>query len=141
MLHTPVIVEPISSPSSTNSSSPSISTTLPSSDIHTTLSQDQPSLPSANEPNPLPFVIEPITSSHPMQTRAKFGIFKPKQIHLTFVTGYLNTEPPAYKIAYKLPQWQDATTSEFEALQQQATWTLVPPSSNHNLVGCRWVYN
>ena len=31
-------------------------------------------------------------------------------------------------------------TSEYEALQRQATWTLVPPSSNQNLVVCRWVY-
>jgi hypothetical protein len=31
-------------------------------------------------------------------------------------------------------------TSEYEALQCQATWTLVPPSSNQNLVGCQWVY-
>jgi hypothetical protein len=30
--------------------------------------------------------------------------------------------------------------SEFEALQRQNTWSLVPPSPSQNLVGCRWVY-
>uniref|UniRef100_A0A2N9IXX5 CCHC-type domain-containing protein n=1 Tax=Fagus sylvatica TaxID=28930 RepID=A0A2N9IXX5_FAGSY len=49
-------------------------------------------------------------------------------------------EPPTYKIASQLPQWQDAMTSEFQALQRQNTWTLVPSSSTQNLVGCRWVY-
>uniref|UniRef100_A0A2N9HPA0 Integrase catalytic domain-containing protein n=1 Tax=Fagus sylvatica TaxID=28930 RepID=A0A2N9HPA0_FAGSY len=75
-----------------------------------------------------------------LRTRAKSGIFKPKQFHHTLVNDYLNTEPPTYKIASQLPQWQDAMTSEFQALQRQNTWTLVPSSSNQNLVGCRWVY-
>uniref|UniRef100_A0A2N9EQH5 Reverse transcriptase Ty1/copia-type domain-containing protein n=1 Tax=Fagus sylvatica TaxID=28930 RepID=A0A2N9EQH5_FAGSY len=29
--------------------------------------------------------------------------------------------------------------SEFDALQRQQTWSLVPPS-NQNVIGCRWVY-
>jgi hypothetical protein len=31
-------------------------------------------------------------------------------------------------------------TSEFVALDWQATWSLVPLSPSHNIVGCRWVY-
>ena len=31
-------------------------------------------------------------------------------------------------------------SNEFQALQRQATWTLVPSSPYQNLVGCRWVY-
>ena len=30
--------------------------------------------------------------------------------------------------------------SEFQALQWQETWTLVPPSPSQNIVGYRWVY-
>ena len=30
--------------------------------------------------------------------------------------------------------------SEFDALQRQQTWSLVPLSSNQNVIGCRWVY-
>lgn len=29
---------------------------------------------------------------------------------------------------------------EFNALQNTRTWTLVPPSPSHNLVGCKWVF-
>jgi hypothetical protein len=30
--------------------------------------------------------------------------------------------------------------SEFEALQRQQTWSLIPSSSTQNVIGCRWVY-
>jgi hypothetical protein len=118
-------------PSLSSTSHSSINSELPPSDIPPTLSSNPP---------PLPSVTNPHSSRHPMQTRAKSGIFKPKQFHHTSVNDYLNTEPPTYKIASQLPQWQDAMTSEFQALQRQNTWTLVPSSSNQNLVGCRWVY-
>jgi len=29
---------------------------------------------------------------------------------------------------------------EFDALLQNQTWTLVPPSSNQNIIGCKWVF-
>ncbi|NAW49705.1 hypothetical protein FGF92_24035, partial [Salmonella sp. gx-f5] len=32
-------------------------------------------------------------------------------------------------------------SKEFEALVKTKTWTLVPPSSVSNLVGCRWVFS
>ena len=82
----------------------------------------------------------PIPPCHPTQTRPKSGIFRPKRILHSSVTNYLETEPPTFKVACQYPQWQAAMTSEYEALQCQATWTLVPPSFNQNLVGCQWVY-
>ena len=30
--------------------------------------------------------------------------------------------------------------AEFDALQQNGTWSLVPPRPNMNKVGCKWVY-
>ena len=30
--------------------------------------------------------------------------------------------------------------SEFDALQRQSTWSLVPPPPGQNIIGCRWVY-
>ena len=45
----------------------------------------------------------PILLSHPMQTRAKSGIFKPKIAHKTTLTDYLTIEPPTFKIASQLP--------------------------------------
>ena len=29
---------------------------------------------------------------------------------------------------------------EFDALQKQGTWSLVPPPPYKNIVGCKWVY-
>ena len=29
---------------------------------------------------------------------------------------------------------------EFQAFQQQATWSLVPLLDSKNVVGCKWVY-
>lgn len=79
-----------------------------------------------------------------MQTRAKSGIFKKK----AFASGsssspspdYLQTEPPNFTVAARLPEWREAMDSEFVALQRQCTWSLVPSTSSHNIIGCRWVY-
>uniref|UniRef100_A0A2N9H5U2 Reverse transcriptase Ty1/copia-type domain-containing protein n=1 Tax=Fagus sylvatica TaxID=28930 RepID=A0A2N9H5U2_FAGSY len=93
-------------------------------------------------PPPLPDSLAPPlphTSSHPMQTRSKSGISKKKSFHTT-TTPYLQTEPPTYTVASKIPEWQQAMASEFEALQRQQTWSLVPSSSTQNVIGCRWVY-
>jgi hypothetical protein len=93
-------------------------------------------------PPPLPDSLAhplPHTSSHPMQTRSKSGISKKKSFHTT-TTPYLQTEPPTYTVASKIPEWQQAMASEFEALQRQQTWSLVPSSSTQNVIGCRWVY-
>jgi hypothetical protein len=34
----------------------------------------------------------------------------------------------------------NAMNEEFQALQKQGTWTLVPTSSSKNIMGCKWVY-
>jgi hypothetical protein len=81
-----------------------------------------------------------------MCTRAKSGITKRKPGFLATNTSlpssvdYLTTEPPTYAIACKIPQWHAAMASEFDALQRQATWTLVSPSSSQHVIGCRWVF-
>jgi hypothetical protein len=115
-----------------------------SSDVPVTISPHVPNITPVTEspisstiPAPPPMLS---ISTHPMQTHAKSGISKRKQLHHTSVINYLNTEPPTFKVASQFSQWQDAMLSEFQALQRQETWTLVPPSSKQNLVGCRWVY-
>ena len=75
---------------------------------------------------------------HPMTTRSKNGITKPK-LCFKAVLDYTHTEPPSYKVASKFPQWVQAMDDEFSALQRQKTWSLIPAHSGINLVGCKWV--
>uniref|UniRef100_A0A2N9FWE2 Integrase catalytic domain-containing protein n=1 Tax=Fagus sylvatica TaxID=28930 RepID=A0A2N9FWE2_FAGSY len=77
--------------------------------------------------------------SHPMQTRSKSGIVKSKLTYAAIV-DYTITEPPSYTVASKHSKWCTAMDEEFQALQQQATWTLVPLPDSKNVVGCKWVY-
>ena len=70
------------------------------------------SLPSYIEPSP-----PTTTNSHPMMTKSKHCIFKPK----AFVTkaphlDYILTEPSTYKVAAQYPQWCFAMDENFEAL-------------------------
>uniref|UniRef100_A0A2N9J182 Integrase catalytic domain-containing protein n=1 Tax=Fagus sylvatica TaxID=28930 RepID=A0A2N9J182_FAGSY len=96
-----------------------------------------PPIPNLQSP-PLP--PSPATlNTHPMQTRSKHGIFKPKIYH-TISTDYTHIEPPTYQLASKYPQWCTAMDEEFSALQRQHTWSLVPPPIGKNIVGCKWVF-
>ncbi|RVX23193.1 Retrovirus-related Pol polyprotein from transposon RE1 [Vitis vinifera] len=78
---------------------------------------------------------------HPMTTRAKNGIFKPKIfLSPTETIFHPLCEPNSFKEAVKVPEWQQAMHLEFEALMSNKTWVLVPPPPNQNIIGCRWVY-
>uniref|UniRef100_A0A2N9HVI9 Integrase catalytic domain-containing protein n=1 Tax=Fagus sylvatica TaxID=28930 RepID=A0A2N9HVI9_FAGSY len=114
---------PLTSPSVDPISAPSPSPLLPLT--HT-------AIPNSTKP-PLP----PVT--HPMQTRSKSGIFKPK-VGFAAHVDYSVTEPTSYTTASKHSQWCDAMHEEFQALQKQGTWSLVPKPPFKNIVGCKWVY-
>jgi hypothetical protein len=78
-----------------------------------------------------------------MTTRSKDGISKKKTFHVQTTKpkiDYLQTEPPNIKIASQICEWTEAMQSEFDALQRQNTWSLVPPPPGQNIIGCRWVY-
>jgi transposase InsO family protein len=76
------------------------------------------------------------TSQHPMQTRSKSGIHKPK-LGYTAQIDYTITEPPSYRIAAQHPHWCTAMQEEFDALKKQGTWSLVLPPPHKNVVGCK----
>uniref|UniRef100_A0A2N9GHZ2 Integrase catalytic domain-containing protein n=1 Tax=Fagus sylvatica TaxID=28930 RepID=A0A2N9GHZ2_FAGSY len=86
-----------------------------------------------------PTVPQPLPPTHPMQTRSKSGIFKPKVTYAAQV-DYTTTEPASYTPASKHTHWCTAMDEEFQALQKQGTWSLVPMPANKNVVGCKWVY-
>lgn len=90
--------------------------------------------------NSLPPSLPP-TNHYPTQTRSKSGITKPKpKFCYKSVLDYTYTEPPSYKVASQYPQWCEVMDAEFQALQRQNTWSLVPAPPHANLVGCKWVF-
>uniref|UniRef100_A0A2N9FD48 Integrase catalytic domain-containing protein n=1 Tax=Fagus sylvatica TaxID=28930 RepID=A0A2N9FD48_FAGSY len=87
--------------------------------------------------SPIPLAV----NNHPMQTRAKSGISKKKQVLLTTTApDYLHTEPPSFAIARHIPQWHDGMASEFAALQRQSTCVArykarLVAKGNHQMLG------
>ncbi|XP_076912187.1 uncharacterized protein LOC143570413 [Bidens hawaiensis] len=90
----------------------------------------------------------PSTSAHPMTTRSKAGIFKPKHIadlaslttHPLQIVLSALTEPRGFKSAAKDPKWLAAMHEEINALHFNRTWTFVPRPLSTNIVGSKWVY-
>uniref|UniRef100_A0A2N9H7L1 Integrase catalytic domain-containing protein n=1 Tax=Fagus sylvatica TaxID=28930 RepID=A0A2N9H7L1_FAGSY len=147
----------LTNPNQTQTSMPPLSNQQiqPSSPTILPLPPDTPPTPSlpTESPNtpaisPLPVAsFSPLPTApaafvpHPMQTRSKHGIFKPKVSYSAQTsTDYSITEPSSFTTASKHPQWCTAMNEEFEALQHQGTWVLVPQPPSKNIVGCKWVY-
>ena len=157
----PSFPESASTPQSTPLSLPSPPITQSSPNSGSVSPLSVPSLSACPQvPVPAP------SYTHPMITRSKDGIFKPKALatqltHDQSLSGhfasavslvkaakstkttsvskidYTITEPPSYRIAAQYPQWCSAMDDEFATLQRQGTWSLVPPSPSQNLVGCK----
>ena len=78
-------------------------------------------------------------SSHPMVTRARAGIVKPKPKYANVVTNDA-VEPNGFVQANKKSRWRQAMGDEFNALQRAGTWVLVPPHPSYNVLPNKWVY-
>ncbi|KAK0590804.1 hypothetical protein LWI29_031925 [Acer saccharum] len=81
-------------------------------------------------------------NAHPMVTRSKNNIHKPvTKLSLTsMLSSSLQVEPTCVSQALKIPEWRKAMSKEFDALNRNGTWDLVPSHSSHNIVGCKWVF-
>ncbi|KAK9207149.1 hypothetical protein WN943_017434 [Citrus x changshan-huyou] len=90
----------------------------------------------ANPSDELQSSSQPIISTHQMVTRAKSGIFKPK----TYLTATQDLEPVSVKAALIDTKWKMAMPEEYNALQKNGTWTLVPAETATKLVGNKWVF-
>ncbi|KAL5543084.1 hypothetical protein UlMin_010794 [Ulmus minor] len=110
---TPLPVSPTPTQSVTNSTSPEME-------------------PPATAPNP----------THSMTTRAKNQIHKPiKKMNLNTQLAKSNeVEPTSVTKALAEPHWRKAMFDECNALIRNGTWDLVPPASNQNIVGCKWIF-
>ena len=85
---------------------------LPSLDSHSVPSYSLPSF----DTSIVPVVDTPTTKVHPVVTRSKNGIFKPKA--LVVATNYTTNEPSSYSVASKHKHWVEAIDSEFNSLLQ-----------------------
>ena len=72
-----------------------------------------------------------------MITRYKDGIVQPR-IHPSLLLAH--AEPKSVKQALQDSKWHTAMTGEFNALQRNNTWTLVPLPPNRNAIGCKCVF-
>ncbi|RVW68255.1 Retrovirus-related Pol polyprotein from transposon RE1 [Vitis vinifera] len=105
-------------------------------------------IPSTSPLSPSVFILTTSTNTHPMVTREKVGIFKPKAYHaLTFSPSsqifqvlLAIQESQGFKSTTKHPEWLSAMDDEIQALKKNDTWDLVPRPINHNVVGCRWIF-
>ncbi|CAH9063661.1 unnamed protein product [Cuscuta epithymum] len=123
-------------PPQTPHNTPPASPTSPGSSSNGSLSSvdSPPSNSSSISPSP-----SPVANIHPMQTRSKDGIFKPKTIFNLSVLAPPD-DPTCYSQAQKFSVWRDAMADEFNALLANQTWELVPYDCTKNVVGCKWVY-
>ncbi|KAG8498559.1 hypothetical protein CXB51_004875 [Gossypium anomalum] len=96
------------------------------------------SAPTSNSPTSSreSLACNPPVNVHPMQTRSKNGIFKPK----VFSAELSETEPATIEEALASKEWALAAQQEYEALLKNETWDLVPLPENRRVVGCKWVF-
>ena len=80
----------------------------------------------------VPFLLP---STHPMQTRSKYGISKSK-----LLIGSSCPEPENVSLALINPNWKKAMNDEYHALIRNHTWDLVPNSYATCVVKCKWVF-
>lgn len=147
--HSPESSSPVLSPSS-SSDSPSPDMVSPHVSISHPVVSPSSSSPSSFVPSippghihigslsiALPCSLPPVAPVvHPMLTRSKTGALPSKPpMCLTYVSTSLPSaavEPLSVKEALQSPQWSQAMLDEFQALQQQGTWTLVSlPAHKH----------
>jgi hypothetical protein len=106
---------------STNSSEPRVP--VPSSALST------------QAPNVLRYASPEILHHH-MQTRARSGIVKPKQI--LNLLSEISPIPKTYHAALKDPNWRQAMREEFDALLNNNTWCLVEKPVGANIITGKW---
>lgn len=68
-------------------------------------------------------------NTHPMVTRSKIGVVKPKLPYAeTISTTTCSFVPATVTDALKNPTWYKEMKDEFQALHHNSTWSLVPTS-------------
>ncbi|WVY92073.1 hypothetical protein V8G54_037587 [Vigna mungo] len=106
---------------------------------------EDPSSPIVSMLDTQPQISRSVQPTHPIVTRAKSGIFRPR--HFADITTYqpfsllcamlTTSTSKGFKFAGKHPGWLDAMHKELLALHSNNTWDLVPCPSSTNIVGTK----
>ncbi|GJV90481.1 putative RNA-directed DNA polymerase [Tanacetum coccineum] len=100
------------------------------------------SIPPPPPPTPPPPPPPPITRQRPANLRqnTKQRVpYNPSANHATVLPTTI-TEPTLFTVANNSPEWCQAMKEEYDALVKNGTWSLVPHTSNTNVVDGKWVY-
>ena len=89
---------------------------------------------------PPPSVPSLVFNCHPRLTRSKTQTSLCLAASVFAPSLFLTTEPFIVNQAVSSPVYVHAMHEEFNALQQQCTWDLVPLPSHKVAIGCKWVY-
>lgn len=122
---------PIADHSSFDQHSPALQSTSGHSFETAPVTSDTPASTGDNISDPAARV--PPTNQHSTTARAKSGIFKLKVLLAHF-------EPSTITDALNDKEWIQAMTEEFQALQRNKTWTLVPLPPNRKATECKRVF-
>jgi histone deacetylase 1/2 len=76
-----------------------------------------------------------------MVTRARDGIHlpNPKYAHVA-TTADITPAPSSVRAALRDPEWLAAMQAEYDALQANGTWTLVPRPAHANVITGKWLF-
>jgi len=86
-----------------------------------------------------PETIVPVVNAQSMHTHGKSGFRQPVD-RLNLNTASLSLVPTSVHTALSDPAWRLAMQAEFDALQANDTWTLVPRPPGVNLVTGKWIF-
>ena len=94
-----------------------------------------------SSPKPIP-APPPIANAHPMKTRSKNQIIKPKtKLSLTATTTQTKPKiPTSVAEALRDPRWRAAMLAEINAIIRNGTYELVPPEPHQNIVGGKCIF-
>lgn len=75
-----------------------------------------------------------------MITRKSVGTFKSNPRYALAMVATKIPTPKSAKVTLSIPQWKEAMEKEFQALQANGIWTLIPRQPNDNVINTKWVF-